>query len=51
MLASLIHASLKHRLPVLLLAAILLGLGAHALVSRPLDIFPNLNQPMVTVMA
>ena len=51
MLDQLIRLSLQHRLPVLILAAVLLGVGGIQLARRPVDIFPDLNQPTVTVMA
>ncbi len=51
MLDRLIRASLQHRLLVLVLAAVLFGLGTWQLTQRPVDIFPDLNQPMVTVLA
>ncbi|MFC1654489.1 efflux RND transporter permease subunit [Myxococcota bacterium] len=51
MLERLIRASLDHRLAVLLVAGLLLALGTAELARRPVDIFPDLNQPIVTVMA
>ncbi|MFH1465831.1 MAG: efflux RND transporter permease subunit [Pseudomonadota bacterium] len=51
MLDSLIRGSLKHRLAVLLLATALLVAGLMGLAQRPVDIFPDLSQPIVTVMA
>ena len=51
MLYRLIHASLNNRLMVLVLACVLLGIGGTQLVRRPVDIFPDLNQPTVTVIA
>jgi CzcA family heavy metal efflux pump len=51
MLDFLIRSSLRHRLLVLSLAGVMLWLGATKLVQRPVDIFPDLNQPTVTVLA
>ncbi len=51
MLDRLIHASLNNRLLVLILAGALLVVGSMQLAHRPVDIFPDLNQPMVTVIA
>jgi len=51
MLDFLIRSSLRHRLLVLSLAGVLFWLGAVQLVQRPVDIFPDLNQPTVTVLA
>lgn len=51
MLERLIRASLDHRLAVLLVAGLLLAFGTAELARRPVDIFPDLNQPIVTVMA
>lgn len=51
MLDQLIRISLRYRMPVLVLAAVLLGAGGLELVRRPVDIFPDLNQPTVAVMA
>ena len=51
MLDSLIRTSLHHRVLVLILAAVLLGLGGARFLNSPVDIFPDLNQPTVTVLA
>ncbi len=51
MLDGLIRASLQNRTPVLVAAAFLLVYGGWKLVDRPVDIFPDLTQPTVTVMA
>jgi CzcA family heavy metal efflux pump len=51
MLDSLIRGSLRHRMMVLGLATALLVAGTLAMLRRPVDIFPDLNQPVVTVMA
>ena len=51
MFKKLIHASLKNRLLVAALSVLLLVLGAFTLVSMPVDVFPDLNKPTVTVQA
>ena len=51
MLDKLIRASLEHRLLVVVAAGVLLVMGAVELARRPVDIFPDLNQPVVTVLA
>ena len=49
-LERLIRWSLDHRWPVLIAAALLLVLGSSWIVSRPVDIFPDLSAPTVTVV-
>lgn len=51
MLNALIRFSLNNRLLVLVAAAALVGIGATQLSRLPVDIFPDLNQPIVTVLA
>ena len=51
MFKKLIHASLNNRLLVAALSVLLLVLGAFTLVSMPVDVFPDLNKPTVTVQA
>jgi CzcA family heavy metal efflux pump len=51
MLDTLIRGSLRHRMMVLGLAVALMIAGTIAMLRRPVDIFPDLNQPVVTVMA
>lgn len=46
----LVNAGLKNRLFVLALAAVLLVYGALTLVRMPVDVFPDLNRPTVTLM-
>lgn len=46
----LIRFSLHHRLVVVGLASVALVLGARSMVGLPIDIFPNLTRPRVTVM-
>jgi HME family heavy-metal exporter len=45
-----VRFSLHHRLFVLALAAILMAFGAITAWRTPVDVFPDLNKPMVTVM-
>ena len=46
----LLDASLAHRLIVALFAAVLMAQGAYTLSRTPVDVFPDLNQPTVTLM-
>ncbi|MDB5772553.1 MAG: CzcA family heavy metal efflux pump [Burkholderia sp.] len=46
----LVNAGLKNRLFVLALAAVLMIYGALTLVRMPVDVFPDLNRPTVTLM-
>jgi HME family heavy-metal exporter len=46
----LVKASLKNRLPVLALALVLMVYGALTLTRMPVDVFPDLNRPTVTLM-
>jgi HME family heavy-metal exporter len=46
----LLDASLKNRLFVLALAVVLMIVGGLALVRMPVDVFPDLNRPTVTLM-
>lgn len=45
-----IKKSLQNRILVLILTIIVLGQGLYSLVQTPIDVFPNLNRPTVTVM-
>ncbi|MGE5153156.1 MAG: efflux RND transporter permease subunit, partial [Bdellovibrio bacteriovorus] len=51
MIAALIRWSLRDRLFVLAAAALLLGYGVHRALSMPVDVFPDLTAPTVTVLA
>ncbi|WP_404299883.1 efflux RND transporter permease subunit [Alicycliphilus denitrificans] len=46
----LLEKSLTHRLLVLVTAAVLMAYGAYTLSRMPVDVFPDLNKPTVTVM-
>jgi HME family heavy-metal exporter len=46
----LVSASLRHRLIVLAVALGLIAYGALALPRIPVDVFPDLNRPVVTLM-
>ncbi|RZI64729.1 MAG: efflux RND transporter permease subunit, partial [Variovorax sp.] len=47
----LVHAALRNRLIVALAAVVLLIYGAFTLSRMPVDVFPDLNKPTVTVQA
>ncbi len=50
MLTAIIRFSLQHRLLVLVGSLFLLGFGTWQLLSLPIDVFPDLNRPRVTIM-
>ncbi|MCC6889696.1 MAG: efflux RND transporter permease subunit [Hyphomicrobiales bacterium] len=50
MFNTLVSASLRHRLFVLASALILVGYGAFVLPRIPVDVFPDLNRPTVTLL-
>jgi len=50
MIASLIRWSLANRVLVLLLAGLLLALGGYSASRMPVDVFPDLTAPTVTVL-
>ncbi|RYX92078.1 MAG: efflux RND transporter permease subunit [Comamonadaceae bacterium] len=47
----LVRSSLANRLIVLVAAAVLMAYGAFTLVRMPVDVFPDLNKPTVTLQA
>jgi len=51
MIAALIRWSLKDRLFVLAAAVLLLGYGVYRTLEMPVDVFPDLTAPTVTVLA
>lgn len=51
MIAALIRWSLRDRLFVLVAAVLLLGYGIHRALEMPVDVFPDLTAPTVTVLA
>ncbi len=51
MFEKLIHSSLHNRLMVIVLAVLMLVAGAFTLVKMPVDVFPDLNKPTVTLQA
>jgi len=50
MLNAVIRLALRHRLLVLALAMLILGYGGWQAVNLPIDVFPDLNRPRVTVI-
>ena len=50
MINNLIQWSLRNRLAVLLVSAILLALGSYTTLRMPVDVFPDLTAPTVTVI-
>lgn len=50
MLDKIIKYSLSHRLLVIAFTALILAYGTWALISLPVDVFPDLNRPTVNIM-
>jgi HME family heavy-metal exporter len=50
MFTFLVNASLRNRLLILAMAGILVLLGAYTARQLPVDVFPDLNRPTVTIM-
>src|SRR3954469_16302226 len=50
MFTFLVTQSLRHRVLVLALAGLLIVLGAWSVTKLPVDVFPDLNRPTVTIM-
>ncbi len=49
MFDKLVHSALGNRLMVLVLSVVLLGAGAFTMTRMPVDVFPDLNKPTVTL--
>jgi HME family heavy-metal exporter len=50
MFTFLVTQSLRNRVLVLVIAAVLMGYGAFTALRLPVDVFPDLNRPTVTIM-
>ncbi len=51
MFEKLVHSALSNRLMVIVLSVVLLVVGGMSLVQMPVDVFPDLNKPTVTLQA
>ena len=50
MLNAIIRTALRYRLVTIAAALVVLGYGGYVLYHLPIDVFPDLNRPRVTVM-
>ncbi|MEK7435043.1 MAG: efflux RND transporter permease subunit [Cyanobacteriota bacterium] len=50
MINSIIKWALKNRFTVLFISIIILFLGIYTVIKLPIDVFPSLNKPIVTIM-
>jgi len=50
MFTFLVTQSLRNRVLVLVLSVVLMGYGAYTAMKLPVDVFPDLNRPTVTIM-
>ncbi|MDZ7602769.1 MAG: efflux RND transporter permease subunit [Hoeflea sp.] len=50
MFTFLVTQSLRNRVLVLVLSVVLMGYGAFTAINLPVDVFPDLNRPTVTIM-
>jgi len=50
MLNALIRAALRYRLVTIALALVVTGYGSYVLYQLPIDVFPDLNRPRVTIL-
>ena len=50
MFNSLVTVSLNNRLMILAISVLMMGYGAYSFMQLPVDVFPDLNKPTVTIM-
>ncbi len=51
MINALINFSIRHRLLVLVMTLLMAAYGAWVATKLPVDVFPNLNRPTVTIFS